>query len=109
MGNKVIHHADDQFYELLVDNQFAGLVVCGDVGCRYIITHTYIAEGYRGRGLSWVLMRSVLEDVAARHITVTSYCLVLDRFVEKNSEYAYLIDSGKSGNQAATHRAPQHD
>jgi uncharacterized protein len=40
-------------------------------------------------------MRGVLEDLKQRHITVPNYCPVLDRFIEKNPEYAPLIDSGK--------------
>jgi len=95
---EVIHHPDDRFYELLADGQFAGLIVYEDAGGRYVFTHTFIAEGYRGRGLSWALMRSVLEDVKQRHITVTNYCPVLARFIEKNPEYAPLIDSGNPGN-----------
>ena len=43
-------------------------------------------------------MRGVLEDVKPRHITVTSYCPVLDRFIEKNPGYVPLIDSGNPGN-----------
>lgn len=88
----VVHRADDRFYELLVDGQFAGLIVYGAAARRYIFTHTFIAEGYRGRGLSQVLLRGVLDDLKARHITVTNYCPVLDRFLEKNPEYITLID-----------------
>ena len=47
-------------------------------------------------GPSCALMRGDLEDVK-RHITVTDYCQVLDRFIEKNPGYAPLIDSGNSG------------
>jgi predicted GNAT family acetyltransferase len=91
---EVIRHPDDRFYELLADGQFAGLIVYEDAGGRYVFTHTLIAEGYRSRGLSWALMRGVLEDLKQRHITVTNYCPVLGRFIEKNPEYAPLIDSG---------------
>ena len=42
-------------------------------------------------------MRSVLEDVKQRHMTVTNYCPVLDRFIEKNPGYVPLIDSGNPG------------
>jgi predicted GNAT family acetyltransferase len=95
---EVIHHPDDRLYELLADGQFAGQIVYEDAGGRYVFTHTFIAEACRGRGLSWALMRSVLEDVKQRHITVTNYCPVLDRFIEKIPEYAPLIDSGNPGN-----------
>ncbi|HEX6519914.1 MAG TPA: GNAT family N-acetyltransferase [Streptosporangiaceae bacterium] len=91
---EVIHHPDDRFYELLADGQFAGLIVYEDADDRYAFTHTFIAEGYRGRGLSWALMRGVMEDVKERHLTVTNYCPVLDRFIEKNPQYAPLIDAG---------------
>ena len=95
---EVIHQPDDRFYELLADEQFAGLIVYEDAGGRYVFTHTFIAEGFRGRGLSWALMRGALEDVKERHIAVTNYCPVMDRFVEKNPEYASLIDSGRPEN-----------
>ena len=95
---EVIRHPDDRFYELLADGQFAGLIVYEDAGGRYVFTHAFIAEGYRGRGLSRALMRGVLEDVKQRHITVTNYCPVLDRFIDKNPGYAPLIDSGNPGN-----------
>jgi predicted GNAT family acetyltransferase len=69
-----------------------------DAGGRCVFTHAFIAEGYRGWGLSGVLMRGVLEDVEQRHITVTNRCPVLDRFIDKNPGYAPLIDSGNPGN-----------
>jgi hypothetical protein len=49
-------------------------------------------------GLSRALNCGVPEDVQQRHITVTNYCPVLDRFIEKNLGYAPLIDSGNPGN-----------
>ena len=45
-----------------------------------------------------VLMRGVLADVKRRHITVTNYCPVLHRFIERNPGYVPLIDSGNPGN-----------
>jgi predicted GNAT family acetyltransferase len=89
---EVVRRADDRFYELLVDGQFAGLVVYQEEGSRYVLTHTFIAEDYRGRGLSRVLLRGVLEDLKARHVPVTNYCPVVDRFIEKNPEYIPLVE-----------------
>jgi predicted GNAT family acetyltransferase len=103
---EVVRRASERFYELLVDGQFGGLVVYEeeDAGRRYVLTHTFIAEGYRGQGLSHVLLRGVLEDLKARHITMTNYCPVLDRFIEKNSEYIPLVDPGKPGKWPKDHR-----
>src|SRR5215472_6388311 len=39
----------------------------------------------------------VVEDVKQPHITVTNYCPVLDRFIDKNPGYVSLIDSGNPG------------
>lgn len=93
---EVVHHLEDRFYELLVDGQFAGLVVYEEAGGRYVFTHTFLAEGYRGRRLSWTLMRGVLEDVKDRGIAMRNSCPVLGRFIEKNPEYAPLIESGNT-------------
>ena len=92
---EVVHHADNRFYELLVDGQFAGLIVYEATDDRYVFTHTFIAEGYRGRGLSQVLIRNVLDDVRARHITATNRCPIMDRFADRNPEYRPLISAGK--------------
>jgi predicted GNAT family acetyltransferase len=95
---EVVHRADERFYELLADGQFAGLVVYEQAGRRYVLTHTFIAEGYRGRGLSQVLLRGVMEDLKARQVTVTNFCPVLNRFLDKNPEYISVIDQDKPGN-----------
>ena len=59
---EVVRRANERFYELLVDGQSGGLVVYEeeDAGRRYVLTHTFIAEGYRGQGLSQVLLRACL-------------------------------------------------
>lgn len=100
---EVVHDTDNRFYELLVDGESAGLVVYGTDGDRYVFTHTFIAEGYRGRSLSQVLLRGVLDDIRARRATVTNYCPVLDRFLEKNPEYIPLIDSRNPGSWPKNH------
>lgn len=89
---EVVRRAGERFYELLVDGRFGGLVVYEAAGRRYVLTHTFIAEGYRGRGLSQVLLRGVLDDLKARHVTVTNFCPVVDRFIDANPEYLPLID-----------------
>jgi hypothetical protein len=100
---EVVHDTDNRFYELLVGGRSAGMVVYGAAGNRYVFTHTFIAEGFRGRGLSQVLLRGVLDDIRARHATVTNYCPVLDRFLDRNPEYIPLIDSRNPGSWAKSH------
>ena len=87
----VVHHSDDEYYELLVDGHQAGLLVYHVIGSHLSITHTVIEQTYRGRGLSWVLIGRALDDIRARFATVSNYCAVVRRFVEKNPEYRDLL------------------
>jgi predicted GNAT family acetyltransferase len=88
---RVVHHADDEYYELLVDGEQAGLLVYHVIGSHLSITHTVIEPTYRGRGLSWVLVGRALDDIRARSVKVSNYCTVVRRFVELNPEYGDLF------------------
>ena len=85
------HHADDEFYELLVDGQRAGILVYHVIGSHLSITHTVIDQAYRGRGLSWELIRRALDDIRTRSLTVSNYCAIVRQFVEENPEYGDLL------------------
>ena len=87
----VVHHADDEYYELLVDGQQAGLLVYHVIGSHLSITHTVIEPTYRGQGLSWALVGRALDDIRTRSVTVSNYCPVVSRFVEKNPDYRDLL------------------
>jgi predicted GNAT family acetyltransferase len=87
----VVHHTDDEYYELLVEGQRAGLLVYHVIGSHLSITHTVIEQTYRGRGLSWALVGRALDDIRTKSVTVSNYCLVVSRFVEKNPEYRDLL------------------
>jgi predicted GNAT family acetyltransferase len=94
---EVVHHEDERFYELVVDGQFGGLLVYGLGDNRIVFTHTFIAEGYRGRGLSNFMIESTLDDVRAHGFTVTNFCPVLDHFFETHPGYIPLIDERVPG------------
>jgi predicted GNAT family acetyltransferase len=89
----VVHHPEDEYYELLVDGQQAGLLVYHVIGSHLSITHTVIEQTYRGRGLSWVLVGRALDDIRTSGVTVSNYCAVVRRFVEKNPEYDDLLST----------------
>ena len=94
---EVVHREAERFYELMVDDVFAGLLVYGRSGDRLVFTHTFIAEGFRGRGLSNRLVQGVLDDIRAGGQTMTNYCPVIDRFIGKHPEYVALIDERSPG------------
>jgi predicted GNAT family acetyltransferase len=95
---EVVNRTDERYYDLLVDGQAAGMVIYELASHRYVLTHTVIAEGYQGRGLSQVLLRGVLDDLRERQLTVTVYCPVVGHFVESNPEYRPLLDPHHPGN-----------
>ena len=91
----VVHHAVDEYYELLVDGQQAGLLVYHVIGSHLSITHTVIEQTYRGRGLSWVLVGRALDDIRTRSVTVSNHCAVVRQFVEKNPQYRDLLSMSR--------------
>ncbi|WP_051854356.1 MULTISPECIES: GNAT family N-acetyltransferase [unclassified Streptomyces] len=97
---EVVDNPESRYYELRYDGQTAGMLVYETVGSRRVLTHTTIKEDHRGRGLSRLLIRSVLDDLAAKGATITNYCPVVDRFIERNPEYEKLIDPGHPGSWA---------
>jgi predicted GNAT family acetyltransferase len=87
----VTHHADDEYYELLVDGQRAGILVYHAIGSQLSITHTVIDPAYRGQGFSWRLIRHALDDLRTKPVTVSNYCAIVHRFIERNPEYGDLL------------------
>lgn len=93
----VVHDEARGFYEVLVDGRSAGLLVYGLEGSRRVFTHVFINEEYRGHSLSTLLVRTALDDIRAGGGTVTNYCPVVGRFVDRHSEYVPVIDSTHPG------------
>lgn len=89
----VIDHPDDEYYELVVDGERAGILVYHTIGAHLSITHTVLEQTYRGRGLSWTLVGRALDDIRTKSVKVSNYCAVVSRFVEKNPEYRDLLSA----------------
>ncbi|MFE2642732.1 GNAT family N-acetyltransferase [Streptomyces nigra] len=97
---EVADNPEGRFYELRFGDASVGILVYETVGSRRVLTHTTIQEDYRGRGWSKILIRRALDDIAAKGSTITNYCGVVDRFIEKNPQYARLIDPRHPGGGA---------
>ena len=93
----VRHDEAGGFYEVLLDGASAGLLVYGLEGSRRVFTHVFINEEYRGNSLSTLLVRAALDDIRAQGGTVTNYCPVVGRFVDRHVEYGPVIDTGHPG------------
>ncbi|MET9880471.1 GNAT family N-acetyltransferase [Actinacidiphila glaucinigra] len=84
-------------YEVSVAGQTAGHMGYRAIGDRRVLMHTVIYDAFRGRGLSSVLIKSILDFLRTHGSTVSNYCPVVDRFMRKNPEYVSLIDAKHSG------------
>jgi predicted GNAT family acetyltransferase len=95
---RVRDDAENRYYELRVNGEQAGLMVYEPQGSRRVLTHTFIHEPFRGRGLSNTLVQGGLDDIRARGLTVTNYCTVVDGFIQGHPEYEAVIDQAHPGN-----------
>lgn len=97
-GQPTVRHDQAQgFYEAIVNDESAGLLVYGLEGDRRVFTHVFINEEYRGRSLSTVLVKAALDDIRSTGGTVTNYCPVVGRFIDKHRDYAQLVDLSQPG------------
>ncbi|MEU4093270.1 GNAT family N-acetyltransferase [Streptomyces sp. NPDC026673] len=91
-SSRVLKDEDNRFYEVQEDGNYAGLLAYERKGTQYSLTHTYVQEGYRGRGLGTALIREALSDLAQEHAAVTNRCPVVDRFIEKHPQFRAMLD-----------------
>ncbi|MFF3559537.1 GNAT family N-acetyltransferase [Streptomyces sp. NPDC002574] len=90
----VVKDEDNRFYEVQENGNYAGLLAYERKGTHYSLTHTYVQEGYRGRGLGTALIREALFDLTGERASVTNRCPVVDRFIEKHSQFREMLDPG---------------
>jgi predicted GNAT family acetyltransferase len=96
----VVDNEADRFYELTVDGASAGMLIYELSGTRRVFTHTFIAEGWRGRGLAGTLVRTVLDRIRAKPETITNFCGIVDGFIVAHPEYDVVIDKTHPGSWA---------
>lgn len=79
------------------DREIAGMPynVAGDD--RLVLLATSVFPEFRGRGVATELIRRVLDDVRTQHKTVTVMCPIVHAFIERNPEYADLVDPKHPG------------
>jgi predicted GNAT family acetyltransferase len=94
----VVNDEQAGIYEAVVgDRVVAGVPysVAGDG--RLVLLATSVFPEFRNRGIATELIRRVLDDVRAHGRTVTVTCPIVRTFIERNPEYADLIDAQQPG------------
>ncbi|HVE95361.1 MAG TPA: GNAT family N-acetyltransferase [Acidimicrobiales bacterium] len=90
MAIDVRRNDDLSRYELLVDDELAGIADYRVEGDTLVFPHTEINPRMRGRGLGEQLVRGALDDVQRRGAKVQPRCSFVKEFIQHNPEYAEL-------------------
>lgn len=59
---------------------------------RMILTHTFVPPEMRGRGIAEKIVRAALEHAQAEKLRVVPACSYVAVFIQRNPEFAPLID-----------------
>ncbi|MFD7576152.1 GNAT family N-acetyltransferase [Streptomyces sp. NPDC059810] len=79
-------------YEILVDDQRAGLTAYRDRDDRRVFFHTEIDDAYAGQGLASILVEQALTDVRASGMRIVPVCPYVAKFLKKHEEFADITD-----------------
>lgn len=74
-------------YELTVDGEHAGRLEIIESAGVVDLVHTYVDDGFAGKGLAGRLVQAVLDDVRARGLTAVVTCEYAQGWLAKHPEY----------------------
>jgi len=61
-------------------------------GAAVVMDHTYVPVEFRGRGVGATLVRAALDEARRQNWTVVPRCSFVAAFIERNPEYADLLE-----------------
>lgn len=93
----VDNDAESIFQAIVGDTEIAVLPYTRAGDHRLVLLATSVFPEFRGQGVATALIRRVLDDVRAHGKTVTIMCPVVRTFVDRNPDYADLVDPQHPG------------
>lgn len=84
--------SENHRYLLERDGRVLGLAVYHERGGRRFFVHTEVEAEHEGEGLGSTLARGALDDVRAMGMKIVPLCPFISSFIERNPEYAELVD-----------------
>jgi predicted GNAT family acetyltransferase len=85
-------------YDAIVGDREVGTLTYNRAGDdRLVLLATSVYPEFRQQGIATELIRRVLDDVRAQGKTVTILCPIVRSFIERNPEYADLVDPKHPG------------
>lgn len=89
---EVRNDPENHRYLLELDGEVIGVAVYHERGGRRLFVHTEVAPEHEGEGLGSTLARGALDDVRAMGMRIVPLCPFISAFIDRNPEYAGLID-----------------
>jgi predicted GNAT family acetyltransferase len=87
----VVRNSDLRRFEMRVGSDVAYLSYTEESG-RVSFDHTHVPEGLRGKGVAATLVRGALEAARQHHWKIVPRCSYVAGFLERNPEFADLVD-----------------
>ncbi|MEW9531825.1 GNAT family N-acetyltransferase [Microbispora sp. NPDC049125] len=85
-----------RLYEALIDGQVVGSLTYETTGGRVSLTHSYVDQEHRHRGVASALARYALEDVSQSETKAGVYCGFVADYVEDHPEWKDAVDINRS-------------
>jgi uncharacterized protein len=85
-----------RLYEALVDGRVVGDLAYETTGGRISLTHSYVDEDQRHRGVASALARYALEDVSRSRTKAAVYCGFVADYVQNHPEWKHLVEIKRS-------------
>ena len=84
-------------YDAVLGDRVVGTIVYELRGDRMVIRHTVVDPEFRGQGIAKELAQRALSDLVANGMTLTNYCGFIADYIDRNPQYAGLVDTDKPG------------
>jgi predicted GNAT family acetyltransferase len=85
-----------RLYEALIDGEIVGTLAYETVGGRVSLTHSYVDQGRRHRGVASAMARYALDDLRHETVKVGIRCGFVADYVQAHSEWQGVVDIKRS-------------
>jgi predicted GNAT family acetyltransferase len=87
---------NSRLYEALIDGRVVGNLAYETTGGRVSLTHSYVDEDQRHRGVASALARFALEDLSRSQTRAGVFCGFVAEYVEAHPEWNDAVDINRS-------------